>query len=134
MLTAIIVGAISFILGLIGAFLLMSFCAGRNRKRRGKAKPQRAPEKKKLFDKIGVMNLALVVVVVIFIWFTHEMIDLFKVYLAVPDTVVAGVYAVLGGECGFLGWIRTSKEKNQERKWMKEDMRQNSSSDDGPMG
>lgn len=133
MVTSIVVGAVSFILGAAGAFALLYIVTNKGKKKRGKPKPQHA-QKKKLLDKIGVMNLALVVVVVIFIWFTHEMIELFKIYLAVPDTVVAGVYAVLGGECGFLGWIRTSKEKNQERKWMKEDLLRNQPPDDGPKG
>ena len=42
----------------------------------------------------------------------------------VPDTLVNCVFAALAGECGIMGWIKTSKEKNKDRKWILEDRKQ----------
>lgn len=38
-------------------------------------------------------------------------------------TVITCVFATLGGECGILGWIKTTKEKKQDRRWQLADMR-----------
>lgn len=81
------------------------------RKRRRKTKRE-AP---------GVMNIILIVVGVSLLAFTVTMIQLFKEYGAVPDTLVTCVFAALGGECGIMGWIKTSKERNKERGWEIED-------------
>ena len=40
-----------------------------------------------------------------------------------PDTLITCVFATLGGECGILGWIKTTKEKKQDRRWQLADMR-----------
>lgn len=40
-----------------------------------------------------------------------------------PDTLVTCVFATLGGECGILGWIKTNKDKRQDRRWQREDMK-----------
>ena len=39
----------------------------------------------------------------------------------IPDTLVTCVFASLAGECGIMGWIKTSKERKRERKWEIED-------------
>ena len=39
----------------------------------------------------------------------------------IPDTLCQCVFAVLGGECGVMGWIKTNKDKRQDRKWSEED-------------
>ena len=70
---------------------------------------------------IKVMDLILVIVGVSLLVFTIVMIQLFKVYGTVPDTLITCVYATLGGECGVMGWIKTTKDKQQDRKWAEED-------------
>lgn len=72
---------------------------------------------------IGVMNIVLVVVGVSLLSFTIAMIQVFREYGAIPDTLVTCVFAALGGECGIMGWIKTSKERNRERDWEIEDRR-----------
>ena len=62
----------------------------------------------------GVMNIVLIIVGVSLFAFTISMIQVFKEYGAVPDTLVTCVFAALGGECGIMGWIKTSKEKAAE--------------------
>lgn len=69
----------------------------------------------------GVMNIVLIIVGVSLFAFTISMIQVFKEYGAVPDTLVTCVFAALGGECGIMGWIKTSKERRREREWEVED-------------
>ena len=70
---------------------------------------------------IGVMDIILIIVGISLLAFTISMIRLFKEYGAVPDTLVTCVFACLGGECGIMGWIKTTKDRNKERKWEQED-------------
>lgn len=35
--------------------------------------------------------------------------------------MITCVFATLGGECGIMGWIKTTKDRNRERKWEQED-------------
>lgn len=77
--------------------------------------------KKKAKKKIGTMDIILIIIGVCLLVFTVYMIVLFKIYGAVPDTLVTCVFATLGGECGIMGWIKTNKDKRTDRKWMLED-------------
>ena len=70
------------------------------------------------------MNVILLIVGIALLVFTVAMIRLFREYGAVPDILVASVYAALGGECGIMGWIKTSKERSQVRKWELEDRKE----------
>lgn len=85
---------------------------------------QKTPECKSTPRSIGTMNLILVIVGVLLIVFTGEMIHLFKLQGAIPDTLCTCVFACLGGECGIMGWIKTTKERRKEREWEQEDKRQ----------
>lgn len=38
-----------------------------------------------------------------------------------PETYACAVVAATIGECGICGWIRTTKDKRQDRKWQKQD-------------
>ena len=71
--------------------------------------------KKSFLSRFGTMNLILVIIGITLLCFTIAMINLFKTYGTIPDTLVTCVFAVLGGECGVMGWIKTSKEKNRDR-------------------
>lgn len=71
--------------------------------------------------KLGVMNFILILVGVCLLTFTIEMIHLYKETGSVPDTLITCVFACLGGECGIMGWIKTTKERNKDRKWQLED-------------
>lgn len=73
------------------------------------------------FSRLGVMNLILVVVGVSVVLFTREMIGLFREYGAIPDNLCICFFSFVGGECGVMGWIKTTKERKQERKWQEED-------------
>lgn len=73
--------------------------------------------------RMGTMDFILLIVFLCLTVFTIAMIVLFTVYGYVPDTLITCVFATLGGECGILGWIKTTKEKKQDRRWQLADMR-----------
>jgi len=70
---------------------------------------------------VRTMDVILVVVGVLLISFTITMIVMFVKYGAIPDTLCTCVFAALGGECGVMGWIRTSKERHRDRSYEIED-------------
>lgn len=70
---------------------------------------------------LNKMDVILIIIAVGLIIFTLKMISLFETYMTVPDTLITCVFAVCGGECGAMSWIKTSKEKYQDRKWQLED-------------
>lgn len=87
----------------------------RMKRRRAKAKAAKQPKQ------IRTMDVILVVVAVLLIAFTIEMIKIFRETGMIPDTLCTCVFAALGGECGAMAWIKTSKERRRERQWELED-------------
>ena len=73
---------------------------------------------------LGMMDIVLIIVGIALVVFTAIMIWLFCAYGTIPDTLCSCVYATLGGECGILGWIKTTKERNKERKWELQDRKE----------
>ena len=61
---------------------------------------------------------------VLLVAFTLKMILVFEQTGAIPDTLCTCVFAALGGECGVMGWIKTTKDKLTDRKWQIEDRTQ----------
>ncbi len=123
-----------FILGVVALYLLARVVTAvkrrsqRSRQRRAsrsvkeeQAKPSVIKRCGAALERFGTMNFILLVLGVMLFWFTVTMIDLFREYGAVPDTLVNCVFIALTGECGVMGWIKTSKVKHREREWMKED-------------
>ena len=117
-----------FVLGVAGLYITVSAIGAAKRRgqrtKRSKPNDQKAePKKKTVLDRMGTMNLILFIVGIVIFWFTVTMIDLFKTCGSVPDTLVNCVFLMCGGECGVMGWIKTSKEKYRDRMWDKEDAR-----------
>ena len=77
-----------------------------------------------MLKRVGVMNVILLALGAGTVAFTLEMIRTFKMYGAIPDTLVQCFFVAVTGECGFMGWIKTSKERRRDRKWQKEDEQQ----------
>ena len=75
--------------------------------------------------KLKTMDIILVVMAVLLVAFTLKMILVFEQTGAIPDTLCTCVFAALGGECGVMGWIKTTKDKLTDRKWQIEDRTQN---------
>lgn len=67
------------------------------------------------------MDIILIIVGVLLVSFTVAMIWIFRTQGFIPDTLVTCVFATLGGECGVCGWIKTTKERNQQHQWQIED-------------
>lgn len=81
---------------------------------------------------IGVMNLILIIVGISLFVFTVVMILIFIKYGSIPDTLVTSVFAALGGECGVMGWIKTNKDRNRDRKQELEDRKYFDNLNTGP--
>lgn len=129
---AILIGIGSFLFGGAAIVGLLYFSSRKAKKRSNRhAKPsgksndadaQKEKTKKKgLFERFGVMNFILLVIAVTLLVFVITMIELFRQYGTVPDTLIVSVFAVCGTECGAMSWIKTNKDKQQQRKWDLED-------------
>lgn len=66
----------------------------------------------------------LILVGTFFVWFNWQMILTFRMYGSMPETYACAVVAATIGECGICGWIRTNKDKRQDREWQKEDLKE----------
>lgn len=118
--------AVSFIIGVLLCWIITARAAARRRIRRlpvGASQKVDAP-KQSFIKRVGVMNLILVVLGVAIFLFVLRMIDLFEQYGSVPDTLITCFFAVAGGECGVMGWIKTTKERNQDRTWTVQDRKE----------
>lgn len=139
-----------FVLGVVALYLLARVVTAVKRrsqknKQRRASRPTKAEQAKPsiikrcgaALERFGTMNFILLVLGAMLLWFTVTMIDLFREYGSVPDTLVNCVFIALTGECGVMGWIKTSKVKHREREWMKEDVNtappaEETPGDDGP--
>lgn len=70
---------------------------------------------------VRTMDVCLVVCAVLLVAFTIAMLRTFWMYGAIPDTLCTCFFAAIAGECGCLGWIKTTKERMRERNWQNED-------------
>lgn len=98
----------------------------RKRKRRERKKKFMAA-----FKRIGTLNIVLILVGLFFLWFNWQMILLFKMYGNLPETYACAVVGATIGEAGICGWIRTNKDRHQDREWQKEDQAKEAIIDDG---
>lgn len=76
---------------------------------------------KEYFQRIGTLNIVLMLVGAFFVWFNWQMILMFRECGSIPETYACAVVTATIGECGICGWIRTNKDRKMERKWEKED-------------
>ena len=83
--------------------------------------------------KVGTLNLVLILVGVFFVWFNWQMILAFRECGSMPETYACAVVAATIGECGICGWIRTNKDKQQDRKWQKQDEKEGREQNDSDM-
>lgn len=75
----------------------------------------------KRFKKMGTMDKILVIVAVFLAIFVSVLLWMYFVTGGIPDTLCTCVFACCGGECGIMGWIKTNKDKNLDRKIELED-------------
>jgi len=101
----------------VGLFLFVWFL----RSRRKEYELIESPAAKR---EVKTMDIILIIIGIALTLFTVEMIQIFKLTGTEPSTLEACVFAALGGECGVMGWIKTTKERNRDRIWQKEDAAQ----------
>lgn len=87
--------------------------------RRSRKKAQQVKTEKE--KQLRTMDVILAIVAVLLIAFTITMIILFIMTGMIPDTLCTCVFACLGGECGAMAWIKTTKDRYREREWEQED-------------
>ena len=74
---------------------------------------------------IRTMDIILAVIAVFLLLFIVVMIWLYYQTGAIPDTLCTCVFAACGGECGVMGWIKTTKERQRERSFELDDREHN---------
>ena len=67
-------------------------------------------------QKIGTMDLILLVIGIFLALFTAAMIVIHCITGSTPDTLITCVFGICGVEGGVMGWIKTSKNKLQKLK------------------
>lgn len=75
--------------------------------------------------RINKLDIMLIVLLATTLLFIAVIVWLFYLFQAVPDSLVAGFFAMAGGECGVLGWIKSGKERRRERGYELEDREYN---------
>ena len=72
-------------------------------------------------NEVRTMDVILVFIAVFLLAFIVTMIILYYTTGAIPDTLCTCVFAACGGECGVMGWIKTTKERQRDRQYELED-------------
>lgn len=67
-------------------------------------------------QKLGTMDLILLVIGIFLALFTATMIVIHCITGSTPDTLITCVFGICGIEGGVMGWIKTSKNKLQKLK------------------
>lgn len=67
------------------------------------------------------MDIILVVIAVVLFGFVVAMTLIYIYTGGIPDTLCTCVFATCGGECGVMGWIKTTKDRHRERQYEIED-------------
>lgn len=70
---------------------------------------------------IRTMDVILAVIAAFLLLFIVVMVWLYYRTGAIPDTLCTCVFAACGGECGVMGWIKTTKERQRDRHYELED-------------
>lgn len=75
-------------------------------------------------QRFKTMDVILFVIAVFLAVFVVAMLWLYYATGGIPDTLCTCVFAACGGECGVMGWIKTTKDRQRERKYELEDRAQ----------
>lgn len=73
---------------------------------------------------MGAMDKILIVLGVFLLCFIVAMVVIFIKQGSIPDTLVQCVFGACGLEGGVMGWIKTTKERRQDRRWARQDARE----------
>lgn len=70
---------------------------------------------------IRTMDVILFVLACFLLIFVSLLLWLYYRTGGIPDTLCTCVFAICGGECGVMGWIKTTKERQRDRQYDLED-------------
>lgn len=70
---------------------------------------------------VRTMDVILLILACFLLVFVSLLLWLYYRTGGIPDTLCTCVFAACGGECGIMGWIKTTKEKQKERQEYLED-------------
>lgn len=79
------------------------------KKEASKAKSKRTMARKGLFTKVLI-----IFIFVYLFYFTERILGIFETTGAEPAILIGSVFAILGLECGVMGWIKNTKVKKGE--------------------
>ena len=116
-MTLLMYAALSIICFAAGGLVVWLFV----RKAEKKESQIQGCQKKGIIARIGVMNFILIILGISIVLFVLKMINLFEQYGSIPDSLVTCFFAVVGGECGAMAWIRTTKDAKRAREWQLQD-------------
>ena len=71
--------------------------------------------------KVRTMDIVLVLIAVFLLVFVVIMLGLYYATGGIPDTLCTCVFTACAGECGVMGWIKTTKERQRDRRYELED-------------
>ena len=71
--------------------------------------------------RIRTMDVILIVIAVFLLVFIALLLWMYYRTGGIPDTLCTCVFGICGGECGVMGWIKTTKDKQQDRQYELED-------------
>jgi len=91
---------------------------------------ERKRTKRQAKKKMGTIDKILLILFIGLVIFIIKMIQLFEAYGMVPDTLITCVFAAIVGEVSITGWIKTTKERHQDRKWQLEDQEATQNTED----
>ena len=109
-------GGVALCLLVYTAAKLKAAHAARRKRQKGKA-PQAGKG-------LGGMDTILIIMGAFLLCFIVTMIVIFIVTGSTPDTLIQCVFGLGGLEGGVLGWIKTTKERRQDRRWARQDARE----------
>ena len=72
-------------------------------------------------EKWKTMDVILVILAIFLLVFVIAMIAIYIKTGGIPDTLCTCVFSVCGGECGVMGWIKTTKDRHLSRQYELED-------------
>lgn len=71
--------------------------------------------------KMGTMDKILIIIATFLLLFVITMIFIYCLTGGIPETLCTCVFTICGGECGAMAWIKTNKDRHQERQYELED-------------
>ena len=112
-----IVAAAAWAAGALLGYFVARLAYKHLRKRLRTLRQERKPPKQKM----GTMDRILVLEAVFLVAYTVADLVVFWHTGSEPATLTGCVFGVCGLENGVMGWIKTNKDKQQDRKWAEED-------------